>query len=90
MEVYDACNSKGVPALVGFIGEEFTDMSQEERKEAILSDLERFFGKRVRTDLVDYIEKLWVYEPFNGGCPTVAVTPGNMDAWTTIRQPHHS
>ncbi|CAI4228333.1 unnamed protein product [Auanema sp. JU1783] len=90
IEVYDACSSRGVPALVGFISEEFTDMSMEERKEAIVKDLERFFGVKCRTQMVDYVEKLWVHEPFNGGCPTVAVTPGNMDAFTTIRQPHYS
>lgn len=31
----------------------------------------------------------WTQEPFNGGCPVDYVTPGNMDAFGSIRDMHY-
>ena len=49
------------------------------------------FGDEAR-DYLDYIEKNWAYEPFNGGCPCFSVTsPGVMEDFArALREPFYN
>lgn len=71
-EVFDGTNEDGEPALVGFIAAdtalEWADQSFELRRKEVIEDLARMYGPEA-TDYVEYVEKNWAYEPFNGGCP---------------------
>ncbi|KAF8384535.1 hypothetical protein PRIPAC_73677, partial [Pristionchus pacificus] len=52
-------------------------------------DLVRFLGEKALREFIAYEEKNWKHEPYNGGCPVDHVTPGNMDAFVTIRDMHY-
>jgi monoamine oxidase len=68
-EVFDGSNEKDEPALVGFIAgdvaAEWSNVSDELRRTEVVEDLVRLFGVEAR-DYVDYVEKNWAFEPFNG------------------------
>ncbi|GMR57108.1 hypothetical protein PMAYCL1PPCAC_27303, partial [Pristionchus mayeri] len=85
---YDATTSNGSPAIVGFIHAELHDWTVNERCNAVVKDLVRFFGTKALSEFA-YEEKNWNKEPFNGGCPVDYVTPGNMDAFMAIRDMHY-
>ncbi|KAF8387388.1 hypothetical protein PRIPAC_76530 [Pristionchus pacificus] len=86
---YDATTSNGSPAIVGFIHAELHDWTVNERCNAVVKDLVRFFGTKALAEFIAYEEKNWNKEPFNGGCPVDYVTPGNMDAFGSIRDMHY-
>jgi monoamine oxidase len=69
-EVFDGTNEENQPALLGFIAAksavEWADQSEELRRKEVIEDLARMYGPEAR-DYLDYIEKNWSYEPFNGG-----------------------
>ncbi|CAF1040430.1 unnamed protein product [Brachionus calyciflorus] len=71
-EVFDGTNEEGEPALIGFIAAdtalEWADQSLELRCKEVIEDLARMYGDEAR-DYVEYVEKNWAYEPYNGGCP---------------------
>lgn len=79
--VYDNTTHKGSPALVGFIaghqGIQWSTQTPEERKSAVLLSLAKFFGTEAAQPL-EYAEKIWSEEPYNGGCPVNLATPGMM------------
>lgn len=79
--VYDATSANGNPALVIFIsGKPATiwgNVSFEERQAAVKKSLSMFFGPECMSPL-DYAEKDWSKEVYNGGCPVYTVTPGVM------------
>ncbi|KHN85210.1 Amine oxidase [flavin-containing] A [Toxocara canis] len=84
---FDASTTGGNPALVVFLHNgHWTDASQDERKDLVVKDLCRFFGNEA-ADYLDYADKNWCDEPYNGGCPTAVVPAGNMEAFTHIREP---
>ncbi|XP_030840277.1 probable flavin-containing monoamine oxidase A [Strongylocentrotus purpuratus] len=87
--VLDATSSEGNPALVGFIGNPslWGQVSVDTRKAAILNHLADFFGDAAKKP-IDFMEKDWALEPYNGGCPVSLMTPGAMANWDTIRTPH--
>jgi monoamine oxidase len=91
-EVFDGSNHENEPALVGFIAAkavvEWADQSDEVRKMEVIEDLARLYGPEAR-DYVDYCEKNWSYEPYNGGCPVLnVVAPGVMkDYARATREP---
>lgn len=61
--VFDATNSEGHPALVGFIGaqqlNEWFDLGAEAREKEVIKSLVRWFGKEAN-DYIQYFEKNWV------------------------------
>jgi monoamine oxidase len=69
-EVFDGTNSDDEPALVGFVAGksvmEWSDVDDDLRRTEIIEDLVRMFGPQAR-DYVDYTDKNWQYEDFNGG-----------------------
>ncbi len=84
---YDAVTDHGNAALVGFIhNEHWADRSKEERKSAVVKDLARFLGDQVFA-FIDYEDKSWHTEPYNGGCPVTCLPAGNMEYFMRIREP---
>lgn len=69
-EVFDGTNEENQPALIGFIAAksavEWADQSEELRRTEVIEDLVRMYGEEAR-NYIDYIEKNWTYEPYNGG-----------------------
>ncbi|GMT08796.1 hypothetical protein PFISCL1PPCAC_93 [Pristionchus fissidentatus] len=86
---FDATTCNGSPAIVGFIHAELHDWTASERCNAVVKDLVRFLGTKALSEFIAYEEKNWNTEPFNGGCPVDYVTPGNMDAFMSIRDMHY-
>ncbi|KAI0218221.1 Amine oxidase [flavin-containing] A [Lamellibrachia satsuma] len=89
--VYDATSSGGNPALVAFIaGEqqlEYSLKTPEERKKAVLWSMSEFFGT-LALDCIDYAEKNWGEEAYNGGCPVSVGVPGMMTHFApALRKP---
>ncbi|RNA10385.1 putative flavin-containing monoamine oxidase A [Brachionus plicatilis] len=80
-EVFDGTNEDGEPALIGFIAAdtalEWADQSFELRRQEVIEDLARMYGPEAR-DYVEYVEKNWAYEPFNGGCPCFNVVSSGV------------
>lgn len=79
------------PALVGFIsgrqGLQWSDKPFEERKQAVLVQLSKFLGDEALTP-IEYSEKRWHLEPYNGGCPIDTVPPGMMRYFSSgLREP---
>lgn len=64
--------------LAGESGRNWSKMSSEqERKEAVLSQLEGIFGSKARSELLDITGYLWNDERWAGyGCPTSSLPPG--------------
>uniref|UniRef100_A0A1I7Y036 Amine oxidase n=1 Tax=Steinernema glaseri TaxID=37863 RepID=A0A1I7Y036_9BILA len=86
VSAFDATTADGNPALVAFLHNEWTERSLEERRTALLRDLARFLGEEAN-DYIDYRDKDWHLEPFGGGCPVACLPPGNMEAFSHIREP---
>ncbi|KAK6038577.1 amine oxidase [Cooperia oncophora] len=62
---FDYTSIYGIPALVGFMNEGFTDMTKEDRCNAVVNDLMRVFGER--SHAVTFLRlsgKVWRQEPF--------------------------
>ncbi len=58
--------------LLGFIegqaARDLTRKSKRFRRDAVLADLERYFGPRARTRARDYFDKSWGEDPWTRGC----------------------
>lgn len=69
-EIWDGTNEEDQPALVGFIAGkaalQWAEQTDELRKKEVIDRLAMLFGNEAR-DYIDYIEKNWTYEPYNGG-----------------------
>ena len=79
--VFDACSADGkTPALVGFIGGAqaimWATIVAEDRREAVLEQIAQFFDAQEALVPLDYAEKDWAKEVYNGGCPVVHMNPG--------------
>ena len=94
-EVFDGTNEEEQPALVGFVAAkaavEWGDQSEEVRRTEIIEGLVKFYGEEAR-DYVDYIDKNWNLEPFNGGCPAFNVTSSGLmsDFARALREPFYN
>jgi monoamine oxidase len=87
VQTYDATTNHGNPAIVGFLHNDiWTEKTMDERRVAVIEDLVRFLGEEAR-NYIDYIDKDWHQELFNGGCPGACVPTGNMEALMSIREP---
>uniref|UniRef100_A0A7I4YSI0 Amine oxidase n=1 Tax=Haemonchus contortus TaxID=6289 RepID=A0A7I4YSI0_HAECO len=84
---YDYTSSSGIPAMIGFMSEEYSDMTKEDRCNAVVRDLMRVFGERAMVQFLDYEEKLWSKEPYIAGAPSVFMPCGTMDSWLVRREP---
>ncbi|XP_063961702.1 probable flavin-containing monoamine oxidase A [Lytechinus pictus] len=86
--VCDATSWKGSPALVGFINNPiyWSNVEDQDRRSAILKHLERFLGSEALTP-IDFREKHWADEPYNGGCPVNVMMTGAAEYWDEIRLP---
>jgi monoamine oxidase len=63
-EMYDHSNKEdNTFALVGFFNGNYYTLSKPERKDMVLCQLEKYYGKRVYNYL-DYQEKVWAQEPY--------------------------
>ncbi|XP_038066143.1 probable flavin-containing monoamine oxidase A isoform X2 [Patiria miniata] len=85
---YDCTTSNGNPGIVGFYanGREWSHIDPDIRKQAVLDSLAEFFGSKAR-DPLDYCEKDWALESYNGGCPVNIMTPGAMTFHKGLRTP---
>jgi len=64
IELYDHCNFEDNSfSLMGFVNEDLRAAKREDRKEAVLSYLEKYLGESVRNYL-DYFEKDWSKDEF--------------------------
>ncbi|CAI4223597.1 unnamed protein product [Auanema sp. JU1783] len=88
--VHDDTSENGVPALVVLLNDEFADYTTEERCNLVTNDLMRFFGEKAMLEFVDYKDKVWSKEPFNGGCPVSSLPPGCMEYWQSYRDPFYT
>lgn len=63
-ELYDHCNSDdNTFSLMGFVNEDLRDIKPGDRKEQILSYLEKYLGESIR-GYTDYFEKDWSQDEF--------------------------
>lgn len=74
----DASNNA---ALVGFIAGkhalQWAEKSYDDRRLAVLQHLSQFLGPEALAP-IEYAEKQWHLEPYNGGCPIYTAPPGVM------------
>lgn len=75
---FDGTTSNDNPAIIGFIGAEhaiyWTSKTMEQRREAVLQSLAAAFGEEA-LDPIQYLDKDWSKEPYNGGCPVNVMRP---------------
>ncbi len=90
--MYDATSYENDPALVAFIAGEaavdWSDQNEETRRKEIIKAFARYFGPEAE-NYIEYHEKNWNKEPYNGGCPTYnIVTSGiTQDYARATREP---
>ena len=78
--------------LLGFIegqeAREFTSASKAERREAVLTSLERYFGAQARTGVKKYLDKSWAEEVWTRGCYVGYTPPGVLVGYReALREP---
>ncbi|KAL8619203.1 hypothetical protein ACOMHN_049985 [Nucella lapillus] len=85
--VYDATSARGNPALAGFISSaEGFEQEPRRRQAAILDLLEPIVGHGVR-NFVDFRQRDWSKEPYNGGCFLKSLMPGTTKYFSgTLRE----
>ena len=94
-EVFDGTNEEEQPALLGFVAAnaavEWGDQSEEVRRTEIIEGLVKFYGEEAR-DYIDFIDKNWNLEPFNGGCPAFNLTSSSLmsDYSRALREPFYN
>jgi len=59
------------------------------RKNEIIEGLVKFYGEEAR-DYIDFVEKNWNLEPFNGGCPNINLSSSGLmqDFARATREPY--
>ncbi|XP_078610498.1 putative flavin-containing monoamine oxidase A [Branchiostoma floridae x Branchiostoma japonicum] len=76
---YDNTTGNGNPGLVAFMcanyAKQWASRSIEQRKAAVLKKFAEYFGEEAY-DPLDFAEKDWGTEPYNGGCPISIMGPG--------------
>ncbi len=88
---FDDSSHDGSPALVTFsdggVSRTWGERSPEERRQAVLSELARFFGPQAAHP-TGFLEKNWSDDPWSGGCYAGVMGPGVMtDFGSALRQP---
>jgi len=84
-------DGKAIACLVAFISgasaREWSDKTKEERREAVLKQLSRWFGEEALHP-IEYVEKDWLKDPHTGGCPVGIWPTGVLSQYSQmIRQP---
>ncbi|GAB1598590.1 probable flavin-containing monoamine oxidase A [Argonauta hians] len=78
--VYDGTSAKGNPALIGFVsanrGSVGEEKNPEDRQVILLNILQTYLGQNVR-NFLDFQQKDWSMEPYNGGCFLKCIIPGS-------------
>jgi monoamine oxidase len=87
----DSSHDGSQPALVTFsdgaVARIWGDRPPEERRQAVLAELARFFGPQAAHP-TGFIEKNWSEDPYSGGCYAGVMGPGVMtDFGSALRQP---
>jgi monoamine oxidase len=79
--MYDATSYENEPALIAFIAGEaavdWSDQNEETRRKEIIKAFARYFGPEAE-NYIEYHEKNWNKEPYNGGCPTYNVVTSDI------------
>ncbi|XP_046560310.1 probable flavin-containing monoamine oxidase A [Haliotis rubra] len=85
---YDATSARGNPALAGFLSSACgTEGDPRRRRDAIFDLLESVLGPNVRQYL-DFVQKDWSKEPYNGGCFLKSLIPGTTKYFNQdLREP---
>lgn len=85
--VYDATSARGNPAMAGFISSpEGFEEDPRRRQAAIMDILEDVVGPGVR-NFVDFRQRDWSREPYNGGCFLKSLMPGTTKYFNnTLRE----
>lgn len=91
--LFDVSTPHGA-GILAFIGGEhldvFSQLSEAEQREQVLSTLVRAFGEQARTPR-ELISQNWVDEPWSGGAPTGYLAPGALMRYRdALSAPHHS
>lgn len=89
--VFDNTTADGTPGLLGFVvgrpARSWSGIAPESRREAVLTQLARWFGPRAASP-VAYTEKDWSDDPWTRGCPIAAAGPGVLSAYgDALRRP---
>ena len=87
----DTSHDGSQPALVTFsdgaAGRIWADRPADERRQAVLAELARFFGPQALHP-TEFVEKNWNEDPWSGGCYAGVMGPGVMtDFGPAMRQP---
>jgi monoamine oxidase len=87
----DSSHDGSQPALVTFsdgaAGRIWGDRPADERRQAVLAELARFFGPQA-VHPTDFVEKNWSEDPWSGGCYAGVMGPGVMtDFGPALREP---
>jgi monoamine oxidase len=87
----DSSHDGSQPALVTFsdgaAGRIWADRPVDERRQAVLAELARFFGPQANQP-TDFVEKNWNADPWSGGCYAGVMGPGVMsDFGPALREP---
>ena len=87
----DTSHDGSQPALVSFsdgaAAREWSPRTPEERKQAVLAELVRFFGPQAAQPL-DFAEKDWNTDPWSRGCYVGVTGPGTLTAFgEALREP---
>jgi len=83
------------PALLGFVAADaavqWGDQSYEVRKNEIIEGLVKFYGEQAR-NYIDFQEKNWNLEPYNGGCPCFNLGASGLmsDYSRALREPFYN
>ncbi|XP_033116806.1 probable flavin-containing monoamine oxidase A [Anneissia japonica] len=75
--VLDAVTDNGTPALVGFFANsrQWRKIELSVRRREVVKQLVEYLGPE-GGDIIDYVDKDWAEEPYNGGCPGNFMTTG--------------
>lgn len=91
--LYDATTYDGSPAILAFsCANQAVEWATEEfelRKNEIINALVRYYGVEA-SNYVDFYEKNWNHEEYNGGCPTInTIQPNLMQNYArAVREPY--
>lgn len=89
--VYEATSAKGSPALIGFVsasrGLVSKETDSEDRRDVLLNLLQIHLGEKVR-EYIEFQQKDWSQESYNGGCFLKSLVPGSTRFFSQdLREP---
>eukprot|EP00003_Mantamonas_plastica_P006583 TRINITY_DN153_c1_g1_i4.p1 TRINITY_DN153_c1_g1~~TRINITY_DN153_c1_g1_i4.p1 ORF type:complete len:505 (+),score=105.69 TRINITY_DN153_c1_g1_i4:344-1858(+) len=82
----------GSYAIMGFIGgdqaRQMSEMSMEERRDAVCKQYAKLFNTQEALSCLDYIDQNWLAEKYSGGCYTSLLPPGVLtQLGSALREP---